>query len=657
MANLTIVLAALVFLLVLLLAFLVMHFQTRLATMQAPASTSDPAAALPSLKQHFGDWYQNAPMGFHTLDANGVVTDMNETELTWLGYQRNEVVGVMHVSALLTEKSKEILRNAATRPKTYGGSGYLEYEALRKDGTILHLLAYDLPYKNSRGEIIGYHVADVDISLRKCSEEKLQLSEANFVRAQGLAHVGHYEFDIGNDKFPDRGYWSKELFRIFGRDPAAGALSFRETIDQCIHSEDRRAAEDYLRETFAGNHNMEREIRIARPDGSVRYINGVARFSYGEGQRPDKLFGVVMDITDLKLAQEKIDRSERRFRAMIEKTDETIALFSRDGIVMYASPSAATLMGVAPEKLIGKHVWALIHPDDVPAVSKELQAVISVPGSTIFSQFRTPHPSGDWRWVESAETNRLDDPDIGAIIVNVRDITGRKAMEQALRESNTRLRELSTYLEEVREKERADIAQALHDEVGQHYAGLQMGIHWLEQRHKDDAPSVERTTLMRGLMTRAFSTIRNIIQSLHPPMLDDLGLAGAMDALVEDFSQHSALKIEFNAAACEGLPKAHQLALFRGLQEALTNVSRHAHATHVNIQLDRDHANVRLTITDNGSGMSPSARERKGSFGLFGMSERIKALGGNFDIRSEPGAGTSIHLSVPINTARILEKA
>ena len=92
------------------------------------------SAQIPSLKQRFGDWYQNAPMGFHSLDANGTIIDINDTELDWLGYRRDEVVGRMHISALLSEKSKEVLRNAATRPHTYGGSGYLEYEAVRKDG-------------------------------------------------------------------------------------------------------------------------------------------------------------------------------------------------------------------------------------------------------------------------------------------------------------------------------------------------------------------------------------------------------------------------------------------------------------------------------------------------------------------------------------------
>lgn len=153
-------------------------------------------------------------------------------------------------------------------------------------------------------------------------------------------------------------------------------------------------------------------------------------------------------------------------------------------------------------------------------------------------------------------------------------------MEQLLTESNRRLRELSAYLEEVREKERAEIAQALHDEVGQHYAGLQMGIHWLEQRHGSDPLSAEKTQVMRRLMTQAFGTIRNIIQSLHPPMLDDLGFVGALEALVEDVSQSAGIAIEFSSnAPCEGLPKPHQLALFRGLQEALTNVSRHAQAS------------------------------------------------------------------------------
>ena len=626
-------------------------------TFFTPNHSAHLPSAIPSLKDRFGDGYQNAPMGFHSLDANGMIIDINDTELDWLGYSRDEVAGKMHVSALLSEKSKEVLRNAATRPHTYGASGYLEYEAVRKDGSILQVLSYDLPLKNSQGEIIAYYITDIDISARKHSEEKLQLSEANFGRAQSLAHVGHFEMDIGNAKFPSRGYWSEELFRIFGRDPATGALSLEETIEQCIHPDDRRSAQHYANQTIAGNYDSEREIRIVRPDGGVRNIKAIARFSPGLGHRPDKLFGVVMDITDLKLAQEKVDRSERRFRAMIEKTDETIALFSRDGTVLYSSPSASTLMGLSAGQLAGKHVWDLIHPDDKPRVANDLAAIFSVPGATVVSQFRTPHPSGDWRWVESAETNRLDDPNIGAIIVNVRDITARKSMERALTESNNRLRELSTYLEDVREKERADIAQALHDEVGQHYAGLQMGIHWLEQRHSGDPASVEKTQLMRQLMTRAFGTIRNIIHSLHPPMLDDLGFVGALEALVEDVTQSSGMTIEFNSnAPCEDLPKPHQLALFRGLQEALTNVSRHAHASEVKVHLQCDERGVNLQIADNGDGMAAAAQEKRGSFGLFGMSERIKALGGNFEVRSELGTGTTISLSVPFQDRRQWER-
>ena len=230
-------------------------------------------------------------------------------------------------------------------------------------------------------------------------------------------------------------------------------------------------------------------------------------------------------------------------------------------------------------------------------------------------------------------------------------------MDAALTESNTRLRQLSLYLEEVREKERADIAQALHDEVGQHYAGMQMGIHWLEQRHSGDPASAEKTQIMRKLMTQAFGTIRNIIQSLHPPMLDDLGFVGALEALVEDVSQSSDMAIEFTAnAPCEDLPKAHQLALFRGLQEALTNASRHAQASRVKVNLYRDEGAVRLQVEDNGKGMAVGSQEKRGSFGLLGMSERVKALGGTFDVGSESGVGTTIFLSVPFQDRRQMER-
>ena len=653
MPDVSIIALGLALILVILLGGVVAFYRNRLAQLHARLAsahcTAAPSLQAAALDARISDWYQNSPIGFHSLDAQGYFTAINDTELRWLGYRREEVVGKMHISDMLTDASKKIMAQSAVRARKEGSSADLEYETIRKDGSTFHVLIHEHPLKNAAGELTGYHLSATDITQRKRSEEALRLSEANFARAQALAQVGHYEIDLADSTYPEGGQWSDETFRILGRKSAAGVLNFRELLNQCIHPDDRAGVERSVRESVTAGVDTNLEFRILHPDHSVRHVKTIGHVVQGKGLRPDKLFGVLMDVTDLNVAQEKIEHNESRFRAMIEKSAETIALFWEDGTFVYASPSISRLLGYAPDELVGQKVWNQIHPDDMPTVVAQLAEIMSVPGSSVVSHFRARHKSGAWRWVESSETNRLQDPEIDAIIANVRDITQSKELELALAESNTRLRELSAYLEEVREKERADIAQALHDEVGQHYAGLQMGIHWLEQRHSGDPASVEKTKLMRELMTRAFGTIRNIIQSLHPPMLDDLGLVGALEVLVEDVTQNSGLNIEFTSTAlCEGLPKPHQLALFRGLQEALTNVSRHANANHVRVHLECDADNAVLLIQDNGGGMSSTAREKRGSFGLFGMSERVKTLGGSFEVRSAVGAGTTIRLSVPL---------
>jgi PAS domain S-box-containing protein len=624
----------------------------------APIGPNSTIGAISGLEQRLTDWYQNSPIGFHTLDAQGLVTEVNNTELRWVGYRREEVVGKMNIAEVLTEESKKTLARSFERVLGGGGSANVEYEVIRKDGSTFHVLVHDVPLRNASGEIIGYHASVVDITQRKRGEEDLRMSEATFARAQALAQVGHYEIDLADSRHPTGGHWSLETYRILGRDPALGAMTLQEFVEHCVHPDDRTAVQQSVKESMTAEHETELEFRVVHPDRTTHHVKAIGHYFAGLGDRPDKLFGVLMDITDLKLAQEKIIRSERRFRAMIEKSEEAIALFWEDGTIAYASPSLSRVLGFPPEEMIGRKVGEHIHPEDRPTVTAQAAQIMSVPGSSVLSQFRSRNKAGEWRWIESIETNRLHDPDVDAVIANFRDITARKEMELALSESNARLRELSAYLEEVQEKERAAIAQALHDEVGQHYAGLQMGIHWLEQRHGGDAASVERTKLMRQLMTRAFGTIRNLIHSLHPPMLDDLGLVGALEALVEDVSQQSNLKIKFtHAVANEALPKPHQLALFRGLQESLTNVSRHAHADRVWVHLEGDGTRVILLVQDNGRGMVVTERQKRGSFGLLGMSERVKALGGNIEIRSTLGAGTTVRLSVPIENQPQTEPA
>lgn len=229
------------------------------------------------------------------------------------------------------------------------------------------------------------------------------------------------------------------------------------------------------------------------------------------------------------------------------------------------------------------------------------------------------------------------------------DITERKRNEDELRrqrqqlvESETRLRELAEFLQTVREEERARIARELHDEMGQALTALRIDLGWLRGKCQPlGAPTVERVGAALGVVEHSIVSLRRISEDLRPAMLDSLGLAAAVEHYVAKFSERTgiACRLSMNREEFE-LDDRLATTVFRIVQETLTNVARHAGASEVTVRVDEVDDGIRLTIEDNGRGIS-DAKDKK-TFGLLGMRERIAMLGGRLEIHSRPGKGTRI---------------
>lgn len=229
------------------------------------------------------------------------------------------------------------------------------------------------------------------------------------------------------------------------------------------------------------------------------------------------------------------------------------------------------------------------------------------------------------------------------------DITERKRNEDELRkqrqqlvESETRLRELAEFLQTVREEERARIARELHDEMGQALTALRIDLGWLRGKCQPlGTPTVERVGTALGVVEHSIVSLRRISEDLRPAMLDSLGLAAAVEHHVAKFSERTgiACRLSMNREEFE-LDDRLATTVFRIVQETLTNVARHAGASEVTVRIDEVDDGIRLTIQDNGRGIS-DAKDKK-TFGLLGMRERIAMLGGRLEIHSRPGKGTRI---------------
>ena len=235
--------------------------------------------------------------------------------------------------------------------------------------------------------------------------------------------------------------------------------------------------------------------------------------------------------------------------------------------------------------------------------------------------------------------------------VILRDITLRKQAEDDLKRQQQELRELSARVLEAREEEKTRIARELHDELGQLLTALKMDLAWLRERLPADAELNARAAEMGALLDRTVGSTRRISADLRPLMLDDLGLADAAAWLVEDFCKRYPVQCKISMADAEALgrvTKAVGTAVYRAIQEALTNIARHAQAKNAWVVLNVVGDDLHLEVEDDGRGIAAQDLAKSRSFGLKGMRERIAFLGGSLDIAAAPRGGTRMRLRVPL---------
>jgi signal transduction histidine kinase len=227
-----------------------------------------------------------------------------------------------------------------------------------------------------------------------------------------------------------------------------------------------------------------------------------------------------------------------------------------------------------------------------------------------------------------------------------RDISERKEAEQRLHESYELLRELTSRRETAREEERKRIAREMHDELGQHLTALRMSVSTLRVRFGQDNPDLgEQVQKILLLSDKTMHVLRNVVTSLRPAVLD-AGIAAALEWLAAEFSQQGQTTCRLSVPKeIPDLAEERAVAMFRIVQEALTNVTRHADAQQVFITLEQKGDECLLEVRDDGRGFDPVVIRKK-SFGLAGMKERVLMLGGELDVTSSPGNGTVIKVHV-----------
>jgi PAS domain S-box-containing protein len=369
------------------------------------------------------------------------------------------------------------------------------------------------------------------------------------------------------------------------------------------------------------------------------------------------LFIVILrDVTERKQVEAALRANEQRYRTLFSQAMDGILLLDTQGALVDANGSFARMHGYAVDELVQMNLRELDTPETLALASGRIRRVLA--GETI--RFEVEHYRKDGSILPlDVAASKIDIDGKIFVLAFHRDITERRRAEQEIERSQQELRGLSKAANEALEAERRRTARELHDELGQSLTALKMDLESLRSVLPPDQPELgERTLAMHALLDGTIAATRRIAADLRPLMLDDLGLAAALDWLTHNFSKHTGIATDLVVDdSVAQVPEPLASALYRITQESLTNVAKYAQATSVEIRLERDGDWVALTVRDNGRGIDAADKEKRGAFGLLGIRERVTLLGGEVAIEGAPGRGSEVRARIPLAAAGAQENA
>lgn len=356
-------------------------------------------------------------------------------------------------------------------------------------------------------------------------------------------------------------------------------------------------------------------------------------------------------VLDRPQPQQLAEPASRRSREIIDTENEAIISVDEKNTIVTANGAAAAMFGTSVVDMRGSELSRYVQPP--PGAGADPGSWFGASSgragrrSTDYAATGV-HANGQMFPLEGSISGTSPNPRVRWTII-LRDVTERRLVQQKLARSHNQLRQLSAALQTIREEERAYIARELHDDLGQILASLRMDLTLLQQT---DGMSPESIRLMDGMesnLLTAITSLRRIATNLRPRALDEGGLYFALHGLRDEFVERHGIPVTLFADEAElRLDDMASTAIFRIVQEALTNIARHANASNVTMNLYRLNGELLITIRDDGRGIRAEDMEKAESLGLIGMRERVWAMNGEITISSDEPPGTRIDIVLPI---------
>ncbi len=490
------------------------------------------------------------------------------------------------------------------------------------------------PQRMDDGSIALYGII-MDITERKFIEESLKNSEEQFIEAFNKSPLLMAISTLEDGCYIEVNNLFLETLGL-NRDEVIGVNS-KELNILADYGQRARVLEIVRQRGYVVNY----ELSVRKSDGE--FLDGLFSAQIISLQQKRCLLTTFQDISDRKRSEVALKNSEERYRRLFEmESDSVVMVDDETGKFIDVNSAAVRMYGYSRDEFLQlKHVDLSAEPLKTIEFIRSKGTADSLrwhknKGGTVFPV----EIAGSYFEYQGREVH----------VAAIRDVSERVRAEKLLLELNNNLRALSEHSQKVQENERLAIARDIHDDLGQNLTVLKLDLEWIENRIPVNSSEItERILEMRDSIEKLTVSVQQIAGNLRPPLLDNMGLVAAIEWQVDEFRKRN--NIECYLLINEEVDRINQdfaTPVMRIIQEAFTNVIRHARATEVSLSLCITHGILIIEISDDGCGITAEQANSQFSYGLMGMRERVRICKGDLVVQDTQGRGTSLYVTIPL---------
>ncbi len=555
--------------------------------------------------------------------------DVNEAAIKKLEYSRDEFLNMNVFDIRIVAEGQDIKHLAYVNLNNQKIS---DVQYRKKNGLVIdfELVINDIEYQGKEARI----VAAYDVTERKIAEKSLIESEERF---RSLAYEAPFPILVhsedGKILLINRSFVNVTEYNI---EDIPTIFAWKKKI----YINPNQIYEDKM---------YDGEFTITTKFGKTKIldIRSVPLGKLPDGRKIE--LSMAADLTERKNFETALLQSEAKFRAMVNSSPIGIFLISPEGKLTYSNNAFSIISGLSTDEAREFKWFSKIDPSKKDEIFNNwITAFKKQEAFYGITQFLLP--GNNKVWVEIKTSKILAGDKIVGFIGLIIDITERMRWEEQISLSSEKLRALAAHLESIREEERIKISREIHDNLGQSLTGLKMDISWIQKRNKNNNSEIfNKLNSMSDEVSNTIQIVRKISSELRPSELDNLGIIAAIETSAREFEERTEIPCKIYTSIDDvSLNQQKSTIIFRILQEALTNIIRHAKANEVKINIKLANNNFVLNVEDDGIGIKNEQLLKSNSFGIMGMKERAYIVKGEVDISSLPQKGTRVKIVIPI---------